>query len=244
MQWKSLLLHLFFPNRCPFCDKVIELERHCCEDCESSLVLLTEEESSPSAQWSGFCAAFAYDGLPKYALWSFKFQNNPYYGEQLSYYLAEQLKNRHWISCIDAIGFVPMTRKRQKQRGYNQAQLLAEGVSRFLKIPCEKLLEKILETEQQHTLSQNMRKYNLSGAYDAASGANIRGRNILLIDDVCTTGATLLQCAEVLRYYGAESIYAATFCQVLHQNSRQMETQSTAESTKKQIAVLNSGDSC
>jgi len=109
---------------------------------------------------------------------------------------------------IDLLVPVPLQRKRLQQRSYNQALLLARVVAKLRKLPVDNdLLVKVRETESQQGLSAKERVKNLQGSFKLEK--NVTGQNILLIDDVMTTGATVAACSRTLIEGGANHIYVA-----------------------------------
>ncbi|MHB9034435.1 MAG: ComF family protein [Anaerolineae bacterium] len=119
----------------------------------------------------------------------------------------------HGISC-DLIIPVPLHRARLRERGYNQSVLLAVGLAERTGIPAmESALLRTKNTPAQVGLSREQRHQNMHGAFRSMQSLN--GRNILLIDDVCTTGATLEACAEVLVASGAHSVQALTLARAI-----------------------------
>ena len=104
---------------------------------------------------------------------------------------------------------VPLHRSRLAKRGFNQAELTARGVARRINAPVLDKLKVVLRTRDQVELSAGARRANVAGAF-ASRGAVVGG--ILLVDDVFTTGATLSECAEVLRKAGGGEIHALTRC--------------------------------
>lgn len=105
---------------------------------------------------------------------------------------------------------VPLHKKRELERGYNQAGLLAEGVGRAIGAPVVNLLKRVRETESQVKIgSRSERLGNLSGAFEVIGPIPVAGQ-IVLVDDIVTTGSTLLACAEALRAAGAENLVALT----------------------------------
>lgn len=102
---------------------------------------------------------------------------------------------------------VPISLKKHLKRGFNQADLLADGLSRRLKIKKISVLKKIKETESQMKLGRRQRLENLAGSFACRKSSVIKGKTILLVDDVMTTGATLLEGAKVLRIAGARRVY-------------------------------------
>ncbi len=199
---------IFFPKRCPFCGQVIPPRSRCCEDCAPDLPFLPEtgrKLAEPPRELTAY-APFSYEGRAEQAIWRLKFYGVPAAARHLAPYLAEALPDS---AAFDLIVPIPMTRRREKQRGYNQAALLARFLAEELHIPARPLLKKCRETAQQHTLNARERRTNLSGAYRLPDPAAVRGKRILLCDDVVTTGSTLREAAGVLYGAGAESVCAA-----------------------------------
>src|SRR5204863_9391333 len=118
----------------------------------------------------------------------------------------ERLRDHHF----DVIVPVPLHPARQRERGFNQASLLAELLSVHTSIPCRPLLERIRYTTTQTALDRSERMENLHNAFRLRKNANVRGLHVLLLDDVLTTGSTLSECARVLKRAGAISVHAAT----------------------------------
>ncbi len=114
---------------------------------------------------------------------------------------------------VDLVTFVPMHPRRLKRRGYNQAALLAKGVAAQLGLPCEAALRRTRNARQQARLNRKERMKNLKGGF--ACALDVRGRRILLVDDICTTGATMRVCAQTLRKAGAASVYVLCFGRAL-----------------------------
>lgn len=223
---KRFLLHLFFPNRCPFCGAVIACEEHACETCANALHRMNPCRCAVCHGFACTCpqsghpfervvSVFPYADLPKRAILQMKFHGHRVYAESLGWYLAQQIQNGDLAWKPDLILPVPMTRKKRRKRGYNQAALLAKSVSDSLHLPlCTDVLLKPHETAAQHTLSAYGRRYNLRGAYAVKHAEVIRNRAVLLIDDVYTTGATASECAATLLAHGAKSVMVGTICKV------------------------------
>jgi ComF family protein len=110
---------------------------------------------------------------------------------------------------IDLIVPVPIHKKRLKKRGYNQSQLIAEELSNILNISHANVLERVKDTPSQVLFNGDMRWYNVKDAFRCM--ADVSGKSILLVDDVITTGATMISCGEVLITSGAAFLTAAAF---------------------------------
>ena len=153
-------------------------------------------------------AVFSYEGTVQRALLRMKFNGCGRYAKVFAKYLA-YFAVKNGIQ-FDAVCFPPMSKKSRRARRYNQSELLARYFCRIT--GCEdKLLNalaKLKETERQERLNKNDRKQNLIGAYKVT--ADVKGLRVLVIDDVKTTGATLNECAKVLKRKGAASVVGLT----------------------------------
>ena len=206
--WRFRGLEWIFPPRCAVCGKVIAKAEVFCEDCEEKFPHFPREfalrgETNPVG--SPCIALFAYKGALRRAVLAFKFQGFRGASRGFGIRMAQALQDR--INTNFVVTFVPMDRSRQLERGYNQAELLAQEVAAHLSLPCVPLLKKTRVTAQQHTLSREKRRENARGAFAAEKGA--AGRNVILCDDIVTTGETLRECIRVLRAAGAKSVICA-----------------------------------
>lgn len=174
---------------CPLCGRHAEEEGALCESCQ---------RKKPSVTGRG---AFRYDGLIRDSLHRFKFDNRRDYARLLGKLTWEAEKE--WLGDFkpDALTFVPLHRKRQRERGYNQAEELAKRISELSGIPCIDLLVRTRATMPQMSLNALLRTQNIEGAFAAApkqDAADIP-RRIVIVDDIFTTGSTLGECAKAIR---------------------------------------------
>ena len=143
------------------------------------------------------------------SLLRYKFGGASVYAEVYGEYLAKCI-DENAISC-DIITWVPLSRQRLRKRGYDQARLLAEDLSRRTGIPCAAALRKIRNNPAQSaTGGAQKRRLNVKNVYRALPDAPIAGKRVLLVDDIVTTGATLSECAGELKKAGAKEIAAVT----------------------------------
>lgn len=149
-------------------------------------------------------AAFSYEGAVRQAILSMKFNGNGRFAKVFAQYLA-YIATKNGLE-FDAVCFPPLSPKSKRARKYNQSQLLAKYFCDI--IECNELLldalVKVKETERQERLGKSERKTNLIGAYKVK--ADVKGKRVLVIDDVKTTGATLNECAKALKRKGAVSV--------------------------------------
>ena len=209
MNIKERLLELFFPSRCAFCRRVTGNGKQLCRDCERKLPYTDADSEKQYFKNLACCVApLYYEGSVRQSLLRYKFGGSTANGAVYGKLMAKCIDETD-ISC-DIITWVPLSRRRLRKRGYDQARILAEAVAGELDVPCERLLTKIRDNPAQSGAGsiENRRK-NVSGAYEAVNTASIENRRVLIIDDIVTTGSTLSECARVLKNAGAERVYAA-----------------------------------
>lgn len=208
MRFLDTLLNLLFPPKCPFCGHVLD-HPGICPACEAALPWLAEEDGLWTLPADVPCAApLRYEGLARKGLLRFKFQGASAAAEPLGELIARCAAER-FAGEFDVVTWVPVSRKRLRQRGYDQAELLARAACRLWNTRPVRLLDKRRDNPAQSGLHDAvLRRENVRDVY-AASGA-AAGRRILLVDDICTTGATLSSCALALRQAGAETVLCCT----------------------------------
>ena len=141
----------------------------------------------------------------------FKYQGFLHLRQPLAAWLAETLDDPRLAGRrIDCIIPVPLHPARERERGFNQAEVLARLLGRQAHLPVRSLLQRIRYTTTQTQFDRAERMQNLAGAFRLRRGGVVRDLRVLLVDDVLTTGSTLSECAEVLKKAGAVSVHAAT----------------------------------
>lgn len=204
------LLNLLFPPKCPFCGCVLD-KVGICEECEKAL----PRTEGAQRCWEGAeklrCAApLWYEDRVRRGVLRFKFQGAVAAAEPLGALLA-QCAAEAFSGEFDTVTWVPVSQKRLRKRGYDQAQLLARAACRLWDTEPRRLLIKTVDNPAQSSLTESAaRRANVLGVYECAADGEVRGKRILLIDDVCTTGATAAECARVLRLAGAENVVCCT----------------------------------
>lgn len=152
--------------------------------------------------FTGIYAPLEYNEELAHAIHSFKYYNKPYMARNFAKLMARGL-----IFEADILMPVPLSKKRLKERGYNQSALLAAELFKITHIPVDNnALTRVRYTPPQAQLSLEERTKNVKGAFTAK---HVEGQNIILVDDVITSGSTLASCANALRTAGAQKIYAA-----------------------------------
>ena len=216
-KFKRSILQLFFPNRCPVCGKIIFACDSFCGECESKLKPFSKAHCIKGA--AGFTALYEYNDDISPAIFLMKNGiggNAPYaFGKAL----ADRLISVGYAGDIDLIVPVPMFKRDEKKRGFNQSELICKETGKFLSIPVNtKCLKKIHSTSSQKSLGRMERLTNLTGAFTVTDAKAVKGKRILVIDDVCTTGSTLSEITHELINVGAEKVYCAACCKTPEKN--------------------------
>ncbi len=184
-------------NRCEICDTQILTENKICDHCKDRL-------SHRNLYFEKCFCPLNYQSNVRRAILKFKEDNAKYLVKPFAELIFNRLKAEKLQ--IDIITFVPSHKKTVRRRGYNQAKLLAEQLSILLNIPCIELLEKNVYTKRQKKLDYNKRQENLKDSMRLLDKDIIKGKNILIVDDVITTCATINTCASLMPK--AKNIYA------------------------------------
>ena len=138
---------------------------------------------------------------------------------------------------------VPLHARKLRQRGFNQSELIARAALKLISRPglqlCPGVLVRQRETQSQIDLSRHQRRENMRGAFAIAPAAEIEGRDVLLVDDVFTTGTTASECARVLRRAGASKVYVATVARTLRAEAQHAVPRTEPEEVEKTMAAAS-----
>lgn len=223
----DFLIAIFYTRRCRYCRTVIDIRERVCSRCKNEIFHIEGDVcfkcgylqnecvcKKKSQHYMRICAPYYYSGAAKRAIKRLKYSEDIDISYTLAEDMAETFKKHYSEMDFDYCTFVPSHRREQRKRGYNQAQLLAQHLSKELGIPCKELLVKTAVTKPQHTLNESMRSGNLLGSIQVKSRyfKKIQGARILLCDDVKTTGSTLNECAKTLMICGAAEVDCITYC--------------------------------
>lgn len=213
---------MLYPDRCRLCGKVVEYGIKVCDSCRKEANVIRGERclscgdakknckcKGKSNYYNGIAAAFRYEGVVRKGIALWKFNE----AERHVHFFAEMvigaIKETFGDMKFDVITFVPQTEKESEDRTYNQGELLATAVGEKMNIPVMPLLVKIYETERQRELEYFEKSGNVFGVFECCNKKMTEGKNILLIDDVKTSGHTINECAKMLHLYDAERVYCA-----------------------------------
>ncbi|WP_141611546.1 ComF family protein [Litorilinea aerophila] len=223
---------LFFPPACagcgqvgyPFCprcaQRVEPVPRPCCTICGRPQPEPTDACPACAAALvhpvTRIRAAALYTSPLREAIHAFKYGGRPELAQSLGRYLVVAFGEADWDTPVDLVVPVPLHRDRLAERGYNQSQLLAQALCRWLHLPLgTDALTRVRQTRQQVGLDAAARQENVLEAFVASSAA-VQGRTLLLVDDVYTTGATLKACAAAALEAGATRVYGLTLAMAGH----------------------------
>ena len=210
MGFLSSLLDLLFPPKCVFCGKILRVrEDFWCDRCVESLPYALGG-GRRSGDYYDFCISpLYYTGLVRKAILRYKFRGASGHADAFGKILAECI-SEHEDAVYDIISWVPLSSKRERSRGYDQAMLLALATALELGNVAVETLRKPRDVRAQSSLGgAQERRANISGAYEATDAELIDGKCVLLIDDIVTTGSTLEECASVLISAGADRVICA-----------------------------------
>lgn len=219
------ILDFLFPPKCPFCRDILTVKAPVCESCMRILPFTDESTctvcSRPLEEFShSICSAcrrqkiyFEHSFVPLIYKDSARETaialkaGHPYFAKGLAYLLADKILTSHHYTEFDCITFVPQSPCSKRNRGYNQAELIAKELSKLLNISCVSTLIRTDDGEQQHTLNASKRRENVKKCYFKK---NVSGSGtVLLVDDIYTTGATANYCSKLLLQLGYKKVYCA-----------------------------------
>src|SRR5262245_34210583 len=223
---------LLYPATCTICRKQVRAGEYLCDGCEAKIVRIVppfcETCSEPfegsintafscatclhrSIYFDSAFAAYRGRGIVRDVIHEFKYNRQIHLRHLVARWLRAALDDERLSGChFDFIVPVPLHPARQRERGFNQASLLAELLSAHTSIPCRPLLKRIRYTTTQTALDRPERIENLHNAFRLRKNAEVRGLRVILIADVLTTVSILSECPRVLKRAGETSVYAAT----------------------------------
>ena len=209
------LLDLLFPPKCPFCQSILETPADpVCPACQKALPWLIGRAGERKVDFTrGCCSPMAYRGTVRKSIHRYKFSGVRAYARPFGLLMAQCVQDRPEMAP-ELITWAPLSRKRRRERGYDQGELLARAMAKRLGLPAAATLVKARHTQPQSGLdSAEARRANALGAYVLLPGVDAAGKRVLLADDVVTSGATLSECARTLLEAGAECVWCVTLAQ-------------------------------
>jgi len=221
MKILALLSRFLFPPRCPFCAELLPLRASPpCDACRDALPRASGVLYGRLPNVDGLIAPLLYEGAAREALTGLKFRRRFSAVAPLAALMAEAVsleicRGGLWpsagLQCMPLlVTWAPLSGAKLRERGFDQALLLANGMCRHLGWPKPvRLLKKHTQRAVQSSLTNDdERRANASGLYGMIRSGRVMGKRVLLVDDICTSGATLSECAGVLLGAGAVSVTA------------------------------------
>lgn len=209
MRW---LMDLLFPPRCVLCHGLLPSSREpVCGKC--ARFLLSQDVRTRKGRYFSRCVSpLSYKEPVRESIHRYKFAGCRFYARTYGPWVAAAIRQEDLQ--FDLVTWVPVSRKRRRKRGYDQAELLCRETAKYLDMEPVKCLKKIRNNPAQSgILQQEKRKANVVGAYAPAEPMRFSGKRVLLIDDVITSGATLEECSRVLQMAGVKDVVCATLAQ-------------------------------
>ena len=206
------LRDLFFPPRCAFCGALLPIGAgRVCPDCENNLPYIEPGKILRKVGNHTCAVTFYYDDMVRSGIRALKFRGRRARAKVFASYMvqttAEELGGE-----FDAVTYVPISAQRRFRRGFDQTQLLAQHIAAQWGIRPEKTLRKIRNNPPQSGIrTLRERRENVKDVYAVRNDAAIAGRRFLLIDDITTSGSTMIVCADLLLAHGAASVVCAAF---------------------------------
>jgi ComF family protein len=215
--------HLFYPELCLGCqENDREIEDAFCLECYANLPFTNQANiinnefinhfnGKINIEHGAALFYFVKQGMVQEIIQQLKYLNKPQYGIKMGEIFGKIIKNSTCFKSIDAIIPVPLHKKKEQERGYNQSNKFAQGLSNSLNIPFfSNNLIRVKYTSTQTKMNREERILNLNSAFMINNPEFLEGKHLLLIDDVLTTGATLLECALQLKTIKGVKISMAT----------------------------------
>ena len=236
---KEFISKLIYPKhiKCIFCgDEINILNAYdICENCNKHLPRIVDNfcircgQPHP-AEGSGIClscsgtnfhfekarSSLKFEGDVQKAIHKFKYARYKFLAQPFAEFLFDTLQSTDWD--IDLISYVPLFPTREKNRGYNQSQLLAQELSKLTNIPTFDDIVRLRDTPSQTHLSKKERRKNVENCFKVNNKVAVKDKTILLIDDVFTTGSTCDEISKELKKHHAKEVYILT---VAHANFKQ-----------------------
>ncbi len=224
MKLIKVIEKIFFPQKCAVCGKLLKINEEDCLCCGSEEQRLPTDccihcgsvkeecccQSSVTAPLPHITGAYHYAGLIRNKLLNYKFAGRTQLYKFFGDVVSERVAVVFAKTDFDVVTFVPSSEKALRDKDANHCRLISERVSKKLFTDHEELLVKIKDTPKQHRLTAKERMTNVKGSVAVKKNAHIKGRTVLLCDDIKTTGATLKECTDVLLAAGAKDVYCAT----------------------------------
>lgn len=202
-----MLINILYPQICGICNRIYK--ESVCPKCYKKLMELNQLsiEKCNGEYYQELAYLFKYEGIIRKKIIDYKFYELGYLYKTFSYFFKNNKKILDFIKKYDIITPIPIHKKRKKQRGYNQTELISRNICMELDIEFgNDIVEKNVNTRPQSTLNQEKRKSNSKNVYSLCKPDKLKNKKVLIFDDVFTTGSTVCEFSRVLSLAQPKSI--------------------------------------
>lgn len=231
-----IIMNFFFPPQCVFCDRILEInvknclckncrsdvsrcrEKLCCKKCGKTVVSYGRRAlcyfcaETSTKYFDRVVSVFEYEGAVRDSVLRYKNAGIQSYAQTYAELLAERIGEEYAGLDFDFICAAPSHENKGRKKGFDPVELICRKLSRRINVPYKrKVLKKTRETERQAGLSMQSRMHNLKNSMAVGDPKRVKGKRILLVDDICTTRATMIECSRALKKAEAKSVHAITF---------------------------------
>lgn len=241
---------LLYPSRCIFCGQPMVGAGLICTECAKLELVIRGKICGFCGVGRQFCtcgkrhnhyarriACVYYKDTVRYGMSRFKFHRHTMLGTHFGKMMAENVKSKYQNVDFDAIIPVPMHWFNRWRRGYNCSELLAQEISNEVSVPVLRdiLYKRSMSKPQKRIKGRAARAANVLDTFGIKNKETLQGKTVLLVDDVCTSGATINECAKMLRLYGAQKVYVVTFAAVAFTHATPKDPVHHSYSTEKTL---------
>lgn len=219
---RDMVLDFFYPPRCPICERYIENRSDIlCDECADN-ILNIECSHYSSLPIKEVWRLTKYKGSTQRIIWDIKFNKKldemSAINKILQKVLSSNIELKEMLRKIDIATAVPLHINREQERGFNQVELFFGEWLNQQNIPMERLLLRDRDTEHLYDKNREEREKEVGGAFSLIEGAEakIKGKQLLILDDIFTTGTTMGECAKVLRIGGTSEVYGIALASDYH----------------------------
>lgn len=236
----TFIKHIVFPPRCVFCDRIMEpncasevcgecsdeikfcSHRVCCQKCGKPLVSFGKKPicyyclDKKTKYFDRIVSVFEYDGIVRESILRYKTSGIRKYAKTYAECMAARFFEEYSDTGFDFICAVPSHTDKKTLYGFDQVELLCRNLSKITDIEYRsEVLKKTRRTKRQSSLNYTERQKNIENSMVAVNAESVNGKTVLLIDDICTTRATLIECSRALKKAGAKTVCALTLATTL-----------------------------
>lgn len=212
------IVNLLFPPKCIFCGGILKFncKIEICEVCYKKIPFYNDKSRvfysglGKKSNYDEIICLCEYSGIIKESIIRYKFFNKSHYYRAFAKLLSGKVKEMTTCQIFDIIISVPLYKQKEHKRGYNQSYLISKVLSKETNIAeGSELLVRVRNTDAQSLLAKSYRYNNVKDAFKVINADRIKDKNILLVDDIFTTGSTIDECSRALKNSGARRVVAA-----------------------------------